>query len=147
MRLHTHIRTLALVVIPAALVLAAAACGGSSSSDNSSSPPATSSTGGSTAMASGGGASVDVALKDFSISVSGGGSMAPGQYTFHVSNDGPSAHNLTIDGPGVEDAATPTFSSGETEDLTVTLQSGSYELFCSVPGHKQAGMETKLTVS
>ena len=31
-------------------------------------------------------------------------------------------------------------------DLTVTLQDGTYELYCSVPGHKQAGMDTSITV-
>ena len=147
MKRLTHIRTLALVVVPAALVLVAAACGGSSSNSSSSSPADPTAAGGTNSMASGGGTTVDVALKDFSISVSGGGSMSPGTYTFHVTNDGPSDHNLTIAGPGVSDAATPTFASGESKDVTVTLKSGTYDLFCSVPGHKQAGMDTKLTVS
>jgi plastocyanin len=69
----------------------------------------------------------------------------PGTYTFHVTNNGPS-HNLTINGPGVSDKATPTFAAGGSMDLTVTLKNGSYDLFCSVPGHKQLGMDTGLTV-
>jgi len=87
-----------------------------------------------------------VTLKDFSITVTGGSNLAPGTYTFHVTNQGPSAHNLTVNGPGVSDQATPTFQAG-TQDLTVKLAKGSYELFCSVPGHKQAGMDTHVTVS
>ena len=56
-----------------------------------------------------------------------------------------SGHNLTIEGPGVNDQATPTFTSG-TQSLTVTLKNGSYELFCSVSGHKEAGMDVNVTV-
>src|SRR6478735_9121571 len=117
-----------------------AGCGSSSgSSSSAASVPAT--TGGSTTMASGGsGTSVGVTLKDFSITLAGGDSLLPGTYTFTVANQGPSAHNLTIEGPGVDNQATPTFGSGETKTLTVTLKDGKYDFFCSVPGHKQAGM-------
>ena len=60
-------------------------------------------------MASGGsGASVGVTLKDFSITLSVRNCLSPGTYTFTVANQGPSAHNLTIAGPGVDNAATPT---------------------------------------
>lgn len=98
-------------------------------------------------MASGGsGTSVGVTLKDFSITLAGGDSLSPGTYTFTVANQGPSAHNLTIEGPGVDNAATPTFGSGETKTLTVTLKNGKYDFFCSVPGHKQAGMNVDVTV-
>lgn len=128
-------RSLRLVAVAAALTLALAACGGGSSGGGgSSSAPAAS------------GKKVDVTLKDFSITVAGGSTVQPGTYTFVVTNQGPSAHNLTVDGPGVSDQATPTFGTG-TKDLTVTLKSGTYDLFCSVPGHKALGMDTKLTVS
>ena len=53
--------------------------------------------------------------------------------------------SLTINGPGVDNEATPTFPSG-TKTLTVTLQKGTYEFYCSVPGHKAAGMDVKVTV-
>jgi hypothetical protein len=33
--------------------------------------------------------------------------MKVGSYTFKVTNKGQFAHNLTIDGPGVKDKATP----------------------------------------
>ena len=89
---------------------------------------------------------MNVTLKDYSIDVSGDTSLTAGTYTFHVANSGPSAHNLTIDGSGVEDETTGTFSAGGTADLTVTLKDGSYEFYCSVPGHKEAGMEVKVTV-
>ncbi len=72
--------------------------------------------------------------------------LHPGSYTFDVTNNGPSAHNLTISGPGVSNSATPTFASGGTQKLTVTLQKGTYDFYCSVPGHKAAGMNLMVTV-
>jgi plastocyanin len=124
-------RTARILALAGALSLMATACGGGSS--------------GGTSGGGGGGTPVDVTLKDFSINV-GTTSFTPGKYTFHVSNQGPSSHNLTINGPGVDSQGTPTFASGGSQDLTVTLQQGIYELFCSVPGHKQAGMDTSITV-
>jgi uncharacterized cupredoxin-like copper-binding protein len=91
------------------------------------------------------GKKIDVTEKDFSITVAGGSTVKPGTYTFVVTNKGPSSHNLTINGPGVTNQATPTSGPG-TQTLTVTLRKGTYDLFCSVPGHKALGMDTKLTV-
>jgi plastocyanin len=125
-------RSLRVATAVAALTVVLAACGGGSGG-GSSSPPAPS------------GKTIDVTLKDFSITLAGGSTVQPGTYTFVVTNQGPSDHNLTVNGPGVSDKATPTFGTG-TKDLTVTLKSGDYDLFCSVPGHKAAGMDTKLTV-
>jgi plastocyanin len=144
----THLpfaRTALTLALVGAVTLAASACGSSSSSGaGSSSTTITEAAGG-----GGGGASgktIDVTLKDFSIDVASTGSLAPGTYTFHVTNNGPSSHNLTINGPGVSDKATPTFAAGGSMDLTVTLKNGSYDLFCSVPGHKQLGMDTHLSL-
>ena len=71
--------------------------------------------------------------------------MSAGTYTFVVTNHGPSSHNLTISGPGLSNTATPTFASG-TQKLTVTLENGTYDFYCSVPGHKAAGMNVNVTV-
>lgn len=70
-----------------------------------------------------------------------------GSYSFDVKNDGQLQHDLTIDGPGVSKAATPLIDSGSSAKLHVTLKPGTYDLYCSVPGHKQQGMDTKITVS
>ena len=140
MKLHAHHRILAIAALTAVVALGATACG-SGSSSSTSTPAAGGSSGG-----SGGGTPVDVTLKDFSIAVSGGTTLAAGTYTFHVSNSGPASHNLTIAGPGVSDATTGTFSAGGTADLTVTLKDGTYEFYCSVPGHKQLGMDDTVTV-
>lgn len=142
----THLRltrTALILALVGVVTLVASACGSSSGAGS----PATTVT---EAAGGGGGAAsgktIDVTLKDFSIAVASTGSLAPGTYTFHVTNNGPSSHNLTINGPGVSDKATPTFAAGGSMDLTVTLENGSYDLFCSVPGHKQLGMDTHLTV-
>src|SRR5664280_2683101 len=42
--------------------------------------------------------------------------------------------------------ATPTFAGG-TRVLTLKLKPGKYAFYCSVPGHRQGGMEGTLTVS
>jgi uncharacterized cupredoxin-like copper-binding protein len=142
MRHHANIRTFAIAALVAMVALGATACG-SGSSGSSSTPAAA---GGSTTTGGTSGTPVNVTLKDFSIDVSGGMTLAAGTYTFHVSNSGPTSHNLTVDGPGVSDQTTGTFAAGGTSDLTVTLKNGTYELYCSVPGHKQLGMDVNLTV-
>ena len=134
MRLHSYHRILAIAALVAVIALGAAACG-SGSSGSSSTPGDTGAQG----------TPVDVTLKDFSIDVSGGTTLAAGTYTFHVTNSGPAGHNLTIDGPGVADETTGTFASGDTADLTVTLQDGTYEFYCSVPGHKDLGLDATVT--
>lgn len=73
-------------------------------------------------------------------------SFTAGDYTFAIQNQGAFPHNLTIEGPGVDSKASPTLGAGESGSLTVALQKGSYELSCSVPGHKDKGMDTKITV-
>ena len=51
-----------------------------------------------------------------------------------------------IEGNGV-DEKTPTIEAGKTATLKVDLKPGTYDVYCSIPGHKQAGMDVKLTVS
>ena len=141
-------RSLRVAAAAAALTLALAACGSGSSSSTPSAATAAAGGGGggttSTPVAMSG-KKIDVTEKDFSITVAGGSTVKPGTYTFVVVNKGPSSHNLTINGPGVANQATPTSGPGKTT-LTVTLKKGTYALFCSVPGHKALGMDTKLQV-
>jgi plastocyanin len=54
-------------------------------------------------------------------------------------------HNLTIEQGSSVVGATPTFSGGS-KTLTVTLKPGTYTFFCSVDGHRAAGMQGTLTV-
>jgi plastocyanin len=136
-----HIRTVALIALTGAVVLGATACG--SKSGGGSSTTNTPAAGG-TSQASG--TPINVTLKNYSITVASSGSLAPGVYTFKVTNQGPLSHDLTVNGPGVSKMGTPIFSPGGSEDLTVTLTNGTYDLYCSVPGHKQLGMNTTLTV-
>jgi uncharacterized cupredoxin-like copper-binding protein len=70
-----------------------------------------------------------------------------GKVTFAVQNVGKIQHDLVVSGPGVKGAAkTPLINAGQSAKLTVTLAAGSYTLYCSVPGHRAAGMVAKLTV-
>ena len=70
-----------------------------------------------------------------------------GRYEFDVDNGGKIDHDLVVKGPGVNDEKTPLLAAGKTTKLTVDLKTGTYELYCSVPGHKQAGMDVKIKVS
>ena len=70
-----------------------------------------------------------------------------GKVTLTVQNAGKIQHDLVVSGPGVTGAAkTPLINAGQSAKLTVTLAAGSYTLYCSVPGHRAAGMVAKLTV-
>ena len=73
--------------------------------------------------------------------------FAAGSYTFDVENKGKIVHNLTITGPSLSNEATPDISAGSSATLTVKLERGTYDFYCSIPGHRQQGMEQKVTVS
>lgn len=74
-------------------------------------------------------------------------SLSPGSYTFDLTNKGRVGHDLVFNGPGVSNEKTPLVDPGKTAKLTVDLKTGTYDVYCSVPGHKQAGMDVKLKVS
>lgn len=72
--------------------------------------------------------------------------LPAGAYVFHVVNQGKVQHNLTVSGPRVANEHTPNLNPGQSADLRVTLVAGTYDLYCSIPGHKQLGMDAKLAV-
>ena len=145
-----------------ALSLGLAACG-SSSSSSSSAASASGGTGTSTSAASS--SSAGTGTSD-GAAAGGGGEQAiaanpsgqlaytkktlaanAGTVKIAFTNKSPEDHNLTIqkgtNGPVV--GATPTFVGG-TKVLSVKLAPGTYTFFCSVPGHRMAGMVGTLTV-
>ena len=73
-------------------------------------------------------------------------SIPAGTYLFSVSNNGKLPHDLTISGSGGKEA-TPTIPPGARNSVTATLTKGTYDFYCSIPGHKAAGMDVKVTVS
>jgi plastocyanin len=69
-----------------------------------------------------------------------------GTVTITMANMSPLEHNVTVELGHTVLGATPTFVGG-TKSLKLTLKAGTYVFFCSVPGHRQAGMEGVLKVS
>lgn len=75
-------------------------------------------------------------------------SVKSGTVAIAFSNSSPLAHNVNVESAsGQILGSLPTFQGG-TRTLTVTnLKPGTYKFFCSVPGHRMAGMEGTLVVS
>jgi uncharacterized cupredoxin-like copper-binding protein len=73
-------------------------------------------------------------------------SAKAGTVMITMANASPVEHNVTIAEGSKALGSTPTFSGGS-KTLTVKLKPGKYTFYCSVPGHRQAGMEGTLTVS
>jgi plastocyanin len=93
-----------------------------------------------------GGTKLTVAEWEYSISFAAV-TIGPGTYTVEVANQGKMSHNLNIKGPGVINWRSPTLSPGTTSQLTVTLQRGTYELWCSIDHHKALGMDNRIHVN
>jgi plastocyanin len=74
-------------------------------------------------------------------------SVPAGKYVIEAVNNGAISHTLAINGPGTAGTQTSSISPGASSTLKVTLSKGTYDLYCTVPGHKALGMDAKLTVS
>jgi uncharacterized cupredoxin-like copper-binding protein len=68
-----------------------------------------------------------------------------GQIEIESKNDSSVQHDISIEGNGVDEKG-EIVTNGGVSRISTTLQAGEYAFYCSVPGHRQAGMEGKLTV-
>jgi uncharacterized cupredoxin-like copper-binding protein len=161
-RAHRSTTLGAVAAFAATLTLVAAGCGSSKSSSSgaetattaapaaTTAAAATSATTASaaTTAAAGGGAGTAVAATEteFKIDLATTPAKA-GTYTFNSMNAGSFKHNITIDGPGAGDVTTGNIDPGKTGTVTVTLQPGTYEIYCSIPTHKDKGMDMNITIT
>jgi len=85
---------------------------------------------------------VSYELTEFAIE--GDTEIASAPTTFELHNSGSVVHNLVFaNGP-----SSPDLNAGESASMDVgTLNSGTYTIFCSIAGHREAGMETTLVVT
>src|SRR5512133_1287445 len=66
----------------------------------------------------------------------------PGKITVKMANKSGTPHDIVIDGKGKGEVV----QGGGTSQFSADFTAGSYTFYCSVPGHRQAGMQGKLTV-
>jgi len=69
-----------------------------------------------------------------------------GKVTIDFDNPAALEHNVVIEEDGKELAGFEPITEGE-ETLSADLKPGTYTFFCSVPGHRESGMEGTLTVA
>ena len=141
------------------MALVLAACG-SSSSSTTSTTSTTSSSGGSKTNGSGGASAVPPSTKaqsteHLALAANPQGELKydkttltakAGVASLTFANSSPVEHNVTIENSaGTTVGGTTTFAGGS-HTIRISLKAGTYKFFCTVPGHRQAGMEGTLTV-
>lgn len=86
---------------------------------------------------------LDVIASEFKFAPNALKMDAPGELTINLQNKGLVEHDVTIDGLKGKAYA----RAGETGKGTFTFtKAGTYTIYCSIPGHKDAGMTATLTV-
>jgi plastocyanin len=135
--------------------LALAACG-SSSSDSSSTNAETATesqaeTGAGQAKeaegnSAGSAAAVDIEAGEGLAYTSDSATAKAGKVTVNFTNSQPLTHDVAIeDSSGKTIGKTELVAEGS-DSTTVDLKPGEYTYYCTVPGHREAGMEGTLTV-
>jgi len=72
-------------------------------------------------------------------------SATAGQVTLRMKNMSSTPHDIAITGGGINQIG-PIVSNGGVSTVTTTLKPGTYTFYCSVDGHRAAGMQGTLTV-
>jgi plastocyanin len=141
-------RASAVMVVAALAVLGLAACGGGDDNDTTAAATAPANTGATGGGGGGGGSTVNISTpsgSDLAFDQKDVSAKA-GTVTIDFDNKQALGHDVKVeDSSGQELGGTDIVSSG-TANATVDLQPGTYTFFCSVPGHREAGMEGTLTV-
>jgi plastocyanin len=82
---------------------------------------------------------VDIAYDQTELSGS-----ADTEFTITITNNGAADHDFVIDELGINSGIIP---AGQSVTVTINAPAGDYTYYCSVPGHRQAGMEGTLSLS
>lgn len=141
----------AFVLVLASLALVA--CGGSSSSSSSESTGGETTSessaggGGEAEDGSAGSAALEIETASTGLAYSSKSATAKaGNVTVNFTNGQPLAHDVAIeDSGGVVVGQTELIAEGS-DSAEFELKPGTYHYFCTVPGHREAGMEGTLTV-
>jgi plastocyanin len=138
-----------------ALVLAAAALAACGDDDNGTTTTATETNGeaGNAGATEGGGAGKGSSL-EFEADPAGGlayttdkATTKAGSVTIEFDNPQAVPHDVTIEDSGGKDVGATDVITESSTSTTVDLKAGKYTFYCSVPGHREAGMEGTLTVN
>lgn len=70
----------------------------------------------------------------------------PGKVTIDFDNPAPLEHDVVVEAKGGEELAASEVITEGKSSATAELAAGTYTFFCSVPGHREAGMEGTLSV-
>jgi len=71
---------------------------------------------------------------------------APGEVTIDYTNPSPVPHNVAIEDGTETIAQGETVTGGASGPATASLEPGEYAYYCSIPSHRESGMEGTLTV-
>jgi plastocyanin len=142
------------VAVAFALVLASlalVACGGSSSSSSSEPTGAetTSESGGGEAAGGSAGSASTLDIEAASSGLAYASTTATakaGKVTVDFTNPQPVPHDVAIESSGGEVIGQTETTAEGSDSTEVELKPGTYKYFCTVPGHRDAGMEGTLTV-
>ncbi len=88
---------------------------------------------------------IEVQETEFSLDPSEITLEEPGTYVFRAVNSGNAVHALEIEGEGIEEE-TEEIEPGESTELEVNLDPGTYKLYCPVGNHEERGMTGTVTV-
>jgi uncharacterized cupredoxin-like copper-binding protein len=145
-------------VVLSVLALGVAGCGGgddeSSDSASGGGSPETAPQPTPTQEGSGGSGSAGGGTTALKISADPGGDLAfdkdaleakAGEVTIEMDNPSSLPHAVSIEGNGVDEDGN-TVEQGGVSTVTADLEAGTYEFYCPVGGHADAGMKGELTV-
>ncbi|MGH2994373.1 MAG: plastocyanin/azurin family copper-binding protein [Solirubrobacterales bacterium] len=135
----------AVAILAVAASIGLAACGGDDDDEDTSAAttPTTEETG---AAGGGDGETVDVTATDFKFDPSDP-TVAPGEVSFDVTNDGEAPHNLEVEGPTGQAELPEDLQAGDSGEFSVDLsEPGTYRFFCPVGNHEDLGMVGEVTV-
>lgn len=97
-------------------------------------------------VSAGAATSVSIGAREFSF-VPKDVTVPAGEVTFVVKNAGVIEHNFVLEDKAKKKAAEiPVLEPAQTLEVKATLKPGVYRIYCTLPGHKDAGMVGTLTV-
>lgn len=135
------------LVLAALAAIVLGGCGGSSKSSSNSTPTGTpTAAAGGSGGAGAGGKTLALAADKSKLAFDKTTLSAPaGKVTIVMTNPSSIPHDIAIQGNGAH-AVGKVVSSGGKSIASADLKPGKYTFYCSVDGHRQAGMQGALTV-